>query len=183
MNKKNNKRFYETEIRMESAMLEIMKNTDFEKITVKKICEKAGVNRSTFYAHFIDIYDMIDKMETELSKELLDKYSEYEVDFLSEESFIPFLQHIKKHKHFYKINLQTRKDFPLKRGFDRLWNIFEEICTNNKITSKEEIMYYLIFFQSGFTMTLKHWVNTGCKEDEVEMAKILKRCVPSVLNL
>ena len=59
MNTKNNKRFYETEIRMESAMLEIMKSTEFEKITVKRICEKANVNRSTFYAHFIDIYDMI----------------------------------------------------------------------------------------------------------------------------
>ena len=77
MNTKNNKRFYETEIRMEAAMLEIMKNTEFEKITVKKICEKANVNRSTFYAHFIDIYDMIDKMEMELSRELLNEYSSY----------------------------------------------------------------------------------------------------------
>ena len=52
MNKKNNHRFRETEIRMQTAMLEIMKNTEFKKITVKKICEKAVVNRSTFYAHF-----------------------------------------------------------------------------------------------------------------------------------
>ena len=52
MNKKNNHRFRETEIRMQTAMLEIMKTTEFKKITVKKICEKAGVNRSTFYAHF-----------------------------------------------------------------------------------------------------------------------------------
>lgn len=73
MNTKNNKRFHDTEIRMEAAMLEIMKNTEFEKITVKKICEKAEVNRSTFYAHFIDIYDMIDKMEKELSKEKMER--------------------------------------------------------------------------------------------------------------
>ncbi|MBO5473038.1 MAG: TetR family transcriptional regulator [Lachnospiraceae bacterium] len=42
-----------------------MKSTAFEKITVKKLCEKAEVNRSTFYAHFTDIYDMLDKMEKE----------------------------------------------------------------------------------------------------------------------
>ena len=41
MNKKNNQRFRETEIRMESAMLELMKTMEFEKITVKKICEQA----------------------------------------------------------------------------------------------------------------------------------------------
>ena len=98
MNTKNNKRFYETEIRMESAMLEIMKSTEFEKITVKRICEKANVNRSTFYAHFIDIYDMIDKMEIELSKELLNQYIENKTEILSEQSLIPFLKHIKKHQ-------------------------------------------------------------------------------------
>ena len=55
MNTKNNQRYQETEIRMEAAMLKLMEHTDFEKITVKKICETAGVNRSTFYAHFTDI--------------------------------------------------------------------------------------------------------------------------------
>lgn len=59
MNTKNNQRFKDTEIRMQSVMLELMKYMEFEKITVKKICEKAQVNRSTFYAHFIDIYDML----------------------------------------------------------------------------------------------------------------------------
>ena len=183
MNTKNNKRFHDTEIRMEAAMLEIMKNTEFEKITVKKICEKAEINRSTFYAHFIDIYDMIDKMEKELSKELLNQYSAYsELQVFSEESFIPFLRHIKKHKYFYKINLQTRKDFPLKQGFERLWEVIKNICIQNGITSDEEIMYYLIYFQAGFTMTLKHWVDTDCKEDEAKLAKIIRKCIPSTLS-
>lgn len=180
MNTKNNKRFYETEIRMEAAMLELMKKTEFEKITVKKICEKANVNRSTFYAHFIDIYDMIDKMEMELSKELLNKYSTYsgkEVEIFSEESFIPFLSHIKEHRYFYKINLQTRKDFPLRRGFEQLWNVIKSICIENGITSDEEIMYYLVYFQAGFTMILKHWVDTDCKENEADLAKFIKGCI------
>ena len=70
MNTKNNQRFKDTEIRMQSVMLELMKYMEFEKITVKKICEKAQVNRSTFYAHFIDINDMLDKMEQTLREEL-----------------------------------------------------------------------------------------------------------------
>ena len=46
MNTKNNQRFRDTEIRMEASMLDIMKHTKFEKITVKKICEKAQGNSS-----------------------------------------------------------------------------------------------------------------------------------------
>mgnify|MGYP000766243208 FL=1 len=97
MNTKNNQRFCETEIRMEAAMLKLLKNTEFEKITVKKICETAEVNRSTFYAHFIDIYDMLNKMETALHRELLEGYKDKkDYSLFSEKSFIYFLEHIKK---------------------------------------------------------------------------------------
>lgn len=90
MNIKNNQRFKDIEIRMQSVMLDLMKYTEFEKITVKKLCEKAEVNRSTFYAHFEDIYDMLDKMEKTLRKELLYSFQDMdeEWDIFSEQSFI-----------------------------------------------------------------------------------------------
>lgn len=184
MNTRNNRRFQDTEIRIESAMLEIMKKTDFEKITVKKICAKAQVNRSTFYAHFIDIYDLLDKMESFLARELLERYSaephEKHMPF-SENSFIPFLRHIKKHSYFYKINLAHRKSYPIRQGYDQILNIIKPRCEKAGITDEKEIMYYFICFQAGFTMILKHWVDTGCLEKETDIATIIKNCVPSVL--
>lgn len=184
LNVKNNQRFRETEIRMQSAMLELMKNVEFDKITVKKICEKAKVNRSTFYAHFIDIYDMLDKMEVELRRELLDSYSsgsKEEYQIFSEKSFIRFLSHIKKHKYFYKINLQTRNKFPLKQGYEQLSAIIQSLCENAGITSNNEIMYYFVCFQAGFTMILKRWVDMDCKETEEELTKIIEGCIPAIL--
>lgn len=59
MNRKNNKQYQDSAARMERAVLELMNQTPFEKITVRLICESAGVNRSTFYAHYTDICDMI----------------------------------------------------------------------------------------------------------------------------
>lgn len=170
---------------MEAAMLDIMKHMEFDKITVKKICEKAQVNRSTFYAHFIDIYDMLDKMETFLGQELLDRYSSEpsnEHRPFSEESFIPFLKHIKKHSYFYKINLQHRKAYPLKQGYEPIWNIIKPHCEQAGITSDDEIMYYFIYFQAGFTTILKHWVDTGCQKRETEIAAIIRDCIPAVFH-
>ena len=182
MNKKNNQRFHDTEIRMEAVMLELMKTTEFEKITVKKICEKSRVNRSTFYAHFSDINDMMDKMEQKLRKELLASYENNDKNqIFSEQSFINFLKHIKKHRYFYKVNLQTRKSFPLKQGFDKLWDIIEPRCINAGITDREEILYYFVGFQAGFTMILKRWVDTDCLQNEQELATIIKNCVPHIL--
>lgn len=186
MNTKNNQRFRETEVRMESAMLELMKQTKFEEITVKKICEKAQVNRSTFYAHFMDIYDMLDKMETFLSCELLERYQSMPLGkdpAFSEKSFIPFLQHIKKHKYFYKINFQTRKTFPIQQGYEPLWNkIIKPRCQKAGITSEEDMLYYFISFQAGLTVILKRWVDTDCKKEEAAVAKIITNSIPSVLS-
>lgn len=181
MNKKNNQRFRETELRMEYAMLDLMKNTAFEKISVTSICEKACVNRSTFYAHFIDIYDMLNKLEQEVRKELLNSYKTTENQIFSEPSFIQFLKHIRKHEYFYKIILQTRTSFPLKQGYEQLWNIIEPRCRKAGIKNDEEILYYYINFQAGFTMMLKHWVDTGCKMSEQEVASMIRNCLPHVL--
>lgn len=187
MNKKNNQRFRDMEIRMQSAMLELMKNTAFDKITVKKICEKANVNRSTFYAHFIDIYNLLDKMELELRKELLNSYSTASNEsrqIFSVQSFIPFLQHIKKHSYFYKINLQTRRTFPLEQGYDSMWHqIIKPRCEHAGITDESEMMYYFIAFQAGFTFALKHWVDNDCKETESKMAEIIGNCIPTILRI
>ena len=122
---KNNQRFRDIEIRMEAAMLDIMKHTKFEKITVKKICEKAQgnssagwtvtaqVNRSTFYAHFMDIYDMVDKIEDLLNTELLEIYAagpREEHLIFSEESMM-----------YYFISFQARFTMILKHRVNTGW--------------------------------------------------------------
>lgn len=182
MNRKNNKQFQASAIRMEQAMLELMNQTPFEKITVRLICERAGVNRSTFYAHYTDIYDMIEQMETNLQKELMNGYpSPGSVTPLSLESFIPFLKFIRKHVVFYRIALKTRREFPLKQGFEPLWNqVIKPICLKAGITSENEMLFYFVGFQAGFTMILKYWVDQGCKESEKTIAQIIQNTIPSV---
>lgn len=183
MNTKNNQRFRETELRMESAMLKLMESTEFEKITVKKLCEKAKVNRSTFYAHFTDIYDMLGKMERELSRELLESFADKEdYDIFSQESFLYFLKHIRKHQYFYKINLRTRTSFPISQGYESLWKIIKSRCEQAGVLDEEEMRYYFISFQAGFTMVLKHWVDTDCSIPERKVAVIIQNSIPHILT-
>lgn len=44
---------------MDKAFLELLSQKDFVFITVKEICEKAGVNRSTFYLHYETVADLL----------------------------------------------------------------------------------------------------------------------------
>ena len=61
------------------ALAELMKEKSYRKISVTEICEKAGVNRSTFYRNFKDVYDLVEK----LPQELLRKLEEFGLDCLS----------------------------------------------------------------------------------------------------
>lgn len=184
-NTKNNQRYRDTERRMQEAVLELMKNTELSKITVRKICEKAQVNRSTFYAHFVDIYDLLDKMEDELSRQLLERYAGETAgrEVFTAASFVPFLQHIKQHQYLYRITLPTRTSFPIARGYERMWEeVIRPCCERAGITQEEEMQYYFVAFQAGFTMMLRRWVEDGCRMEEERMAELLYRAIPHVLR-
>lgn len=48
-----------TEKALHTAMFSLLKKTNFRKITIKAICEEAFISRATFYAHYIDKYDLL----------------------------------------------------------------------------------------------------------------------------
>ena len=57
--KKSESRYFNTALRMDQALLKLLEQKDMEYITVKEICEAAGVNRSTFYLHYETIDDLL----------------------------------------------------------------------------------------------------------------------------
>lgn len=61
MNRSESK-YFNTAIRMDKAFLSLLEKKDFEYITIKEICDHAGVNRSTFYLHYETTRDLL--MET-----------------------------------------------------------------------------------------------------------------------
>lgn len=182
MNQKSNKQFQNADIRMKEAMLELMNTMPFHKITVRLICDRAGVNRSTFYAHYADIYDMVEQLETNLRKKLMNNYpvSEHIIP-LSMESFITFLKFIREHRDFYRVVLKARREFPLRQGAKQLFEqIVRPLCQKAGISSESEMMFYFVGFQAAFTMILKRWVEQDCIESEEKIAQILRNIIPSV---
>ena len=49
-----------------NAFIELRSHKELERITIKELCEKAQINKSTFYSHYQDIYHLSDTLETEV---------------------------------------------------------------------------------------------------------------------
>lgn len=58
-----------------NAFIELRSRKEIERITIKELCEKAQINKSTFYSHYHDIYDLTDKLETEIVTSILENFN------------------------------------------------------------------------------------------------------------
>ena len=56
---KNESKYFNTAVKMDKALLELLEKKDFEYITIKEICALAEVNRSTFYLHYENTSDLL----------------------------------------------------------------------------------------------------------------------------
>lgn len=183
MNTKNNQRFREMDICMKAALLELMKETSFEKITVKRICERAGVNRGTFYSHYTDIYNMLNDAENYLNTELISITEEWSQnpDHQNQSLFIPYLRYIRQHQYFYRISLANRKYLSVRITFKPLWEqLVLPRCQQAGITDEDELYYYFIAFEGSITMVLRRWIETDCRESEQRLSGILWHCIPTI---
>ena len=71
-------KYFNTAAKMDDALIALLETKSFDYITVKEICEKAGVNRSTFYLHYENIGELLDETINRLLDDFLSCFS---VDF------------------------------------------------------------------------------------------------------
>ncbi len=68
-------RIEKTERGIKNAFIELRSKKPLEKITVRELCELACINKSTFYSHYQDIYDLSDSMEAEVVRSITNSIS------------------------------------------------------------------------------------------------------------
>ena len=166
MNKKNNKRRRESISKIEKVFVELLQQRELNQITVSDICKITQLNRSTFYANFLDIYDLADKLRGKLERDFSQLFQN--TDSREQHGALKMFTHIKENQIFYKTYF--------KLGYDKQHTVMiydikrAEADFNNK-----NIKYHIEFFRSGINAIIKLWLNSGCKESPEEMAEIIKQ--------
>ncbi len=93
-------RIEKTERAIKKAFLELRAQKPLEKIKIKELCENACINKSTFYAHYQDIYGLENALEKELIADILESLPRIPLDdlqnrteWLTRELFRAFVNH------------------------------------------------------------------------------------------
>ena len=167
MNTPNNKRKKESMERFEKVFIELLQSKALDKISVSDICKHAGLNRTTFYANYTDIYGLADTLRDKLENEMFKLYKEEVEQGFNSNDYLKLFRHIKENQIFYQTYF--------KLGYDNNYKIITyDTDLAKKHFQNKFIEYHMEFFKAGITRIIKLWLQNGCKETPEDMFEIIK---------
>ncbi len=190
MNKSESK-YYNTARLMDEALLALLAKKNYEFITVKEICEKAGVNRSTFYLHYETVNDLLTESVEYIAKQMRDKFqgenlidtSRLETCPLEELVLItpqylkPYLEFVRENKSVFIAAASQPGALGTNQILGKLYdNIFNPILARFGIAQQDR-KYHMAFYLNGVYAVIREWICNNCKEDIGDIADLLIRCI------
>lgn len=104
-------RVVKTKKSIEDAFLQLRSSQPLEKIKVTELCEIALINKTTFYTHFQDIYDLSDQIEDETISSILSQFTRLDSLFTDPTTFIKGLYFLfKSNEELVKTLFSGRMD-------------------------------------------------------------------------
>lgn len=167
MNTSNNKRRKESCQKIEKVFMQLLQTKKLTQITVSEISKLTGLNRTTFYANYADVYALADKVRQTLESNVAEMYrDEITVGFNSND-YLRLFRHIYENQLFYSTYF--------KLGYTREYRI---LCYDTHQAEEHFqgrfIAYHCEFFRAGITKIIEIWLDGGCKETPEEMDEIIR---------
>lgn len=189
MNKYESK-YFNTARLMNEALLLLLENKDYEYITVKEICSKAGVNRSTFYLHYETIDDLLQETieyikkqffnsfnGAQLNKEIINRSSLEELVLITPEYLTPYLQFLKNNKNVFILINKKPTLFNSEMIFEKMYKELFIPILNKFDVAKENQVYVFKFYFKGVFAIITKWLSLDCNLSINELISIIKNCV------
>lgn len=186
MNKSESK-YYNTALLMDEALLLLLDKKEYDFITVKEICEKAGVNRSTFYLHYETIDDLLFETIGMINKRFQEAFNNKIINvnlskkddlfLITDDYLIPYLNFIKENKKIYKLIHDKpyifQSNIVLKNMYDE---IFDKILDKYNVPLEEKD-YLFSYYSYGLVAIIQKWIDKDCKDDILLISNLMKKVI------
>ena len=165
-NIKEDRRIRRTKKLLKQALAQLMDEKDFKDITVKDITERADLNRGTFYLHYTDTYDILNKIEDEILKNIQNMIYQNIEKTNASDSVIPALkpiaEYIMENADICRclINNKASVDF-----IEKFQNLIYDNCSDiikrrHNVKDSKQNEFYLSFITLGIIGMVKKWLET-----------------------
>ena len=184
--KKNESKYLYTARLMNQAILSLLEKKDLEFITVTEITRKAGVNRSTFYLHYDNVYDLFEEAVENLNKEFLLSFGQNvsveiktkeDAFLITEKYLIPYLNFCKENKRILKLVHKKPGVFSVSSIYSKMYEKIFYPAISQFIKDEERRIYVLEYFIKGVVGIIHKWIELDCNTEIEKLIRIIKDCL------
>ncbi|MFV8044074.1 TetR/AcrR family transcriptional regulator [Streptococcus pluranimalium] len=172
------KRHTETKTYIKEALTHLLNEKSFEDLTISDITRKAGINRSTFYLHYKDKYDMMAQLKQDNLDSLYHILTQDNIEKDTHTTLVDTFTYIKNDFDFFQVIAKTAyvnfsksiKDF----AYDVILSFpqAQDIIINHYGVPYH---YGLQVYLASIESLISYWVATGGKESPEEMTDIISK--------
>lgn len=181
---KIDKRVKKTKKVLLDSLTTLMKEKKVNKITVTELTSLADVNRSTFYLYYNDIFDMVDKVETEIIKNFSNAFEEFSTKDATYENRLSFFTYVfefvKDNSAMCEILLGPDGEYSFIEKFKRVLKNSQPNLNHKKIEVKNE--FFIPFIVSGCIGAIQHWLKDDMKTPISEIAGFITNMISNSSN-
>ena len=175
MNTKNNQRTRLSKMLFKNALMDLLKEKgSINKVSVRDLCDRAELNRSTFYAHYQEPNDLLIEIETELldaTEEHLKKIGA-ENEIGAHKYILSFLQYIRQNDKPFRALLIDSTDPEFRSRF--MQQTIIQFVENLRIVLPKELEQYIFsYILNGSTGIIIQWIRSDYAADENEIVNLL----------
>lgn len=176
---KNESKYFNTAILFDEALIHLLEKKDIEYITIKEICKKAGVNRSTFYLHYENINDLLEETINYINKKFDNYFDENLKEFtekietsslqdlkLVEKKYLtPYLSFIKENQKIFRACFCNPNGMKVTTRYNSLKEYVLIPILDRFDANEFEKKYLLSFYINGIMAIVKEWIQDKCTDD------------------
>lgn len=160
---------------LKNALMDALKEKDsVNKVSVRELCERADLNRSTFYAHYNEPKDLLEELENELlqsTEEHLQKIGA-ENDLGAHKYLLSFLKYIRENDKSFRTLLVNSADPAFRTRF--MQQSIIQFIENLEIMFPKEIEQYIFsYILNGNTGIILQWIRSDYEVDENTICDLL----------
>lgn len=190
MNRSESK-YFATSVRMDQAFLELIAKKDFAYITVKEVCEKAGVNRSTFYLHYETLGDLL----AESAQYMIDQFIAFmhcdideflekiqncrleELYLITPEYLMPYLAYVKENRRIFQAIIAQASILQMDDAYQKLnTHVLTPILNRYQVPMNAQ-KYMMQFFMNGLIAIINEWIKDDCKDSIEHIVSVIQLCI------
>lgn len=183
-------KYFNTATFMDEALIDLLDKKEYDYISIKELCDKAGVNRSTFYLHYETMDDLLKETlsyvhkkfeesfsETKLGKSSISSLDLEQKKFITPEYLKPLLSFMKENSKILKLYKRIPNTVGTISSFDKIKNNFLKRVLDDFSIVKAEQNYYIEYYISGIFAIIYAWIDNDCKESMDDMVDLIIRIV------